>query len=332
MRLVSCWLVTGLLFGLFGHAAVSGTQSPSKLSGPIVGYVWSVADHALHPIQGVFGNATIGGPVDAGFELTQALPLDERHFLGSTTDEAFLVVISAATLPFTKSVVAGAPANPSLAARSAKGSVAVLYYSAEQKIRIVTQLTSTPILAESIDVLPGLREITRMAVSDDGRLVIYAASQPDQDVLYSWTSASSHRLVTLLQRVSGIALLENSDTVVVDSKENAVYYIADPTRSASRVLLADDRNGVSNPTGVAVVNGDRIYVTNASARTVLVLTPSGQVLRSLPCNCEPAGLYPFGDSVYRLSERADQTINLLKVGATSDRIVFVPAFPDEHQE
>jgi hypothetical protein len=323
--------VTGLLFGLFGHAAVSGTQSPNKLSGPIVGYVWSVTDHALHPIQGVFGNATIGGPVDAGFELTQALPLDERHFLGSTTDEASLVVISAATLPFTKSVVASAPANPSLAARSAKGSAAALYYSAEQKIRIVTQLTSTPILAESIDVLPGLREITRMAVSDDGRLVMYAASQPDQDVLYSWTSDSSHRLVTLLQRVSGIALLENSDAVVVDSKENAVYYIADPTRSASRVVLADDRNGVSNPTGVAV-NGGRIYVTNASARTVLVLTPSGQVLRSFPCNCEPAGLYPLGDSVYRLSERVDHTINLLKVGATGDRIVFVPAFPNEHQE
>jgi hypothetical protein len=331
VRRASCWLVTGLLFGLFGHAATSAAQSPNKLSGPIAGYVWSVTDHALHPIQGVLGNATIGGPVDGGFEMTQALPLDERHFLGSTTDEASLVVISAATLPFTKSVVAGTPANPSLAVRSAKGSAAALYYSAEQKIRIVTQLTSTPILAESIDVLPGPREITRMAVSDDGRLVMYAASQPDQDALYSWTSASSHRLVTLLQRVSGIALLENSDTVVVDSKENAVYYIADPTRSASRVLLADDRNGVSNPTGVAV-NGGRIYVTNASARTVLVLTPSGQVLRSFPCNCEPAGLYPFGDSVYRLSERVDQTINLLKVGATSDRIVFVPAFPNEHQE
>jgi hypothetical protein len=332
VRRVSCWLVTGLLCGLFGPGPVAGTQLPNKLSGPIVGYVWSVTDHALHPIQGVLGNATIGAPLDAGFELTQALPLDERHFLGSTPDETSLVVISAATLPFTKSAVAGAPAKPSLAARSEKGSAAVLYYAAEQKIRIVTKLTSTPILAESIDVLPGLGEITRMAVSDDGRLVMYAASQPDQDVLYSWTSASSHRLVAILRRVSGIALLENSGTVVVDSKENAVYYFADPTRSAAKVLLADDRNGVSNPTSVAVVNGERIYVTNASARTVLVLTLSGQVLRSLPCNCEPAGLYPFSDSVYRLSERVDQTINLLKVGETGDRIVFVPAFPDDHQE
>jgi hypothetical protein len=327
VRRVSRPLVTGLLCGLLGHAAVTGTQLPNKLSGPIVGYVWNLTDHALHPIQGLLGNATIGGPVDAGFELTEALPLDERHFLGSTADEPSLVFINAATLPFTKSVVAGAPANPSLAAPSAKGSAAVLYYSAEQRIRVVTQLTSTPVLAESIDVLPGLREITRLAVSDDGRLVMYAVSQPDQDVLYSWTSTSSHRLVTILKRVSGIALLENSDTVVLDSKENAVYYIADPTQSASRVLLADYRNGVSNPTGVAVVTGDRIYVTNASARTVLVLTPSGQVLRSFPCNCEPAGLYPFGDSVYRLSESVDQTINLLKVGAASDRIVFVPAFP-----
>lgn len=325
MRRAFCWVVAGLLCGLFGRAVVSGGQLPNKVSGPLVGYFWSDTDHAFRPIQGVLGNATIGDPIDAGFEVTQALPLDERHILGSTTDEGSLLVIGTATLPFTKSVVGGAPANPSLAVRSAKGTAAVLYYAAERKIRVVAQLTSKPRLAESIDVPPGLEEITQMAVSDDGRLVIYAASQPNQDVLYSWTSTSSHRLVTILQRVTGIALLQNGDAIVSDSQENAVYYVAAPTRSAAKLLLADDRIGVSNPTGVAVID-DRVYITNASARTVLVLTSSGQVLRSLACNCEPAGLYPFGASVYRLSERVDQTIYLLKIGATDDRIVFVPSF------
>jgi len=324
------WLAAGLFCGLLGAVAVSGTQLPNKVSGPIVGYIWSPTDHALRPIQGVLGNATIGDSVVAGFEMMQTLQLDERHFLGTMRDETSLVVIGAATLPFTKSVVTGAPSAPSVAVRSTKGSAAVLYYASEQKIRIVTQLTSAPTLAESIDVLPGLGEITRMAVSDDGQLVIYAVSQPDSDVLYSWTSTSGHRLVTILQRISGIAMREKGDIVVTDSKQNAVYYITDPTRSASTVLLADDRNGVSNPTGVATVGGDRIYVTNAASRTVLVLTLSGQVLRVLTCNCEPSGLYPFSDSVYRLSERVDQTIYLLKVGATDDRIVFVPAFPNDH--
>jgi hypothetical protein len=332
MSRASCSLVTGLFCGILGHAVVAGTQLPNKVSGPIAGYVWSATDHAIRPIQGVLGNATIGAPVDAGFEMTQALPVDERHFLSTTTDEASLVVIGFATPSFTKSVVAGAPANPSLAVRSAKGSAAVLYYASEQKIRIVTQLRSMPTLVESIDVLPGLGGITQMAVSDDGRRVMYAVPQPDRDDLYSWTPTLSHRLVTSLQRISGIALFENGDTVVADSKENAVYYVTDPTRSAARVLLADDQDGISNPTGVAAVNGDRIYVTNASARTVLVLTPSGHVLRALTCSCEPSGLYPFIDSVYRLSDRVDQTIHLLKVGATGDRILFVPPFPDDHQE
>jgi len=67
------WLAAGLFCGLLGAVAVSGTQLPNKVSGPIVGYIWSPTDHALRPIQGVLGNATIGDSVVAGFEMMQTL-------------------------------------------------------------------------------------------------------------------------------------------------------------------------------------------------------------------------------------------------------------------
>jgi hypothetical protein len=94
--------------------------------------------------------------------------------------------------------------------------------------------------------------------------------------------------------------------------------------TATRIFLADDRSGVSNPTSVTVSNTNQIYVADASSGTILAFDSSGRLLRSQNCGCEAAGFFPQKDSLYRLSDRTDRTLYLLEAGAAGDRIVFVP--------
>lgn len=324
-RLFYC--VLAVVCVLPGSAAVLGSRLQVKLSGPILGYVWSNAGGTFRPLQGMLGNATIGAPVDPGLAITQAFAVDGRHFLASTDARTSLVVLNADTEPFAVTPVADAPSYPSLVSVSRKGLAVALYYAPQGQVRIVSGLPSSPKVVYTIDGSPDVKEVVRMAVSDDGNLLIFVVSQPDQDMIYAWTPASGNKLLTIADRVSDIALMKNGDTIIADEKANQVFSIIDPAGAAARFILADDRNGVSNPASVAVSDANRIYVASADG-TIMTLDSTGQLLRSLKCSCRPSGLYPISDSVYRLSDQTDRTIYLLKTDAAGDRVVFVPLFSD----
>ena len=117
----------------------------------------------------------------------------------------------------------------------------------------------------------------------------------------------------------------NGDVIVADAAANEVFSIVDPRGAASRRHLLDNSDGVSTPTGLIVAPTDQIYVTNSGSRSIMTLDGTGRLLRSQHCDCNLSGLYPLRDSVYRLSDRLDETIFLLEAGRTGDRVVFVPA-------
>jgi DNA-binding beta-propeller fold protein YncE len=187
----------------------------------------------------------------------------------------------------------------------------------------VTGLPSSPKVTHTIDVSAG-EDLSRMTVSDDGSLVLYSVSQGTHDALFAWTALNGSRMLTTGDSISDIALTPAGDAVVADARSNEIFSITDPKGYASRLFLADDRSGVSNPTSVAVSKGGQIYVANGGSDTIVTLDSAGHVLRVQQCGCELAGLFPLKDSLYRLSDRTDSTLYLLEAGVTGDRVLFVP--------
>jgi len=314
-----------LLCGLLSVASLaSAGQLSGTLSGPSLGYVWSGSDGKIHPLLGMPGNATIGGAQDLGFAISQAVSLNGRHFLVSTDDNPSLLFINAALVPASITTISNAPSSPSRIAGSRGGASASLYYEEQQRVLIVSGLPSTPKVSHSIDLSAAGGTLSRMAVSDDGSLLLYSVSQGTHDALFAWTPAVGYRLLTTADSISDIALTPGGDAIVADAIAGEIFSITDPRGSAGRLFLADDRSGVLNPTSVAVSNTGQIYIANGGTDTLLTLDSAGILLRVQHCGCELAGLFPLKDSLYRLSNRTDQTLYLLETGTNGDRVSFVP--------
>ena len=311
-----------IITALLGLApAMRAAQFSSSLSGPVVGYVFDQSVGKVRPVQGILGSATVGPPVESAPSSSQALTLDARHAIVSSDSSAELAALSLDREPST-TTIAGVPVNPSRSSASIQGTAAAFYYADAQQVRIVSGLPKEPRLAGLLQLE---RPLTQLAVSDDGTLLVYAIRENEGEGVYSWTDASgSPRFLTSAASVSGLAITRGSDVIVTDSGANEVFAIWDARGGAVRKLLADSTDGVSDPSGVGVSSGGRLYVSNRGSSSIMVLDPGGRVLKTLRCNCSTSGISLLRESVFRLTEGIAQTIYLLDAGSPDERIVFVP--------
>jgi hypothetical protein len=305
-------------------AALAAAQLNGTLSGPKLGYLWSSSDGSLHPLLGIPGSSTIGVAQNPGVVLSQAFALDGTRFIASSDSNSAALSLNLATSPATIVPIAGAPAQPWSIAASRSASTAALYYPAQQRVLIVTGLPAAPKVAQTVDVSSLTQDLARMAVSDDGTLLLYSVSANDRDALYGWSSTSGHRLLAIADAVSDIAIAPNGTVIVADGKANEIFSVSNPKGSAVRQVLNADTHDLSNPTGVTVTNAGLIYVANAGASTITTLDASGRLLRAQSCSCALTRFFPLKDSLYGLSDKIDSTLYLLEAGPASDRILFVP--------
>jgi hypothetical protein len=253
--------------------------------------------------------------------VSQMLTLDARHAVASTDSSPELVALRLDGEP-SATTIAGVPVNPSRSAASFSGTAAAFYYAGAKEIRIVVGLPGEPRHAGSLAVE---NPLTQLAVSNDGNLLVYAVREAEAEVIYSWTGLSgSPRFLTSAASVSALALTRNGDAIVTDRGASEVFAIWDAGGGAVRKLLADSTDGVSDPTGVGVSSGNRIYVTNEGSSTLMVFEPSGRLLKSLHCNCATSGVSLLRESVFRLTDGIAQTIYLLDASSAEERILFVP--------
>jgi len=296
-----------------------------SLSGPIIGYVFDGNTGKMRPVQGILGSATVGAPIEADFAISQALTLDANHAVVST--DVALLALSLNGAQISPLAIPDVPANPTRMVASAQATAAAFYYPNAREVRIVTGLPQEPKYSAVVQLD---RALTRMAVSNDGTVLVYASDEPDGNVLYAWTASSgASRFVTSAGTISGIAITSNGDAIVTDRAANEVFAVFDPGGGAVRRLLADVNQSISGPIGVALSPEGRILIGNKESGDVAVLDSSGRFIKTLHCDCAVSGVYPIRNTVFRLTDGIDQTIYLLDASSSEERIVFVPPPPQE---
>jgi hypothetical protein len=301
-----------------------GAQVPASFQVPILGYVFESNTHNLHPIVGIAGSSRIDAAVDlgGGVEHVEILP-GHRHVIAAYREVPHLRVINlenrAATID-----IAGAPSGVSSIRTSADGRSAAFHYQAERKLLIVGGLPEAPLIQNAIDLSFADSPLSRYSISDDGALALLAFSDEQQDILYRWEKERGYEFVATFGRVADIAFIDN-DAVVADASAGQVVVFRNIRHQSTPTLVADSREGLSQPVALSISKRHEILVADAGARTVFTLDRDGRLLGSLPCGCLPSGLSRLGDYSYRLTNRLDQPIILFDDSSGTPRTLFVPA-------
>jgi len=326
-RIIKLGMLASAIYLLIQVIPASAGQSNATLSGPVLGYVFHASEGKLRPLRGVPGNATVGDPEPFDFAISQVLTLDARHVVVSSDASPELLAISMESNIASIAVIRNVPSGPTQAVGSVHGNAAAFYYAGSQRIAIVAGFPGNPAVSRSVDLsaLNG-QAVTHVAVSDDGALLVYSVAELDRESLYVWSpSAASGRFVFSAVAVGDIAITGNGTTFVTDRGANAVFAIWDASNTAVYQFLLGERDGVSRPSGVAISKDNAVYIANTGSATVMTLDFSGHLQRTLQCDCRLSGLYPLRDSVFRLTDRLDQTIYLLATSLNGDQVSFVPA-------
>jgi hypothetical protein len=344
----------------FGIAAAAYSQSPSQqalIARPILTFVLD-SSHQLRPLVGIPGSASIGTPVDLGFEVTQAvIPPDHDYILAATSqsDWPVLLNVRGGTVTPMQSLVNSLRrpnpdcthvGDPALStgrkaicrpvsravdpgpidsmALSPAGSAAAFLSQATSSVYVFffSNLAQSPAPLQIFNI-GGLGAVSSFAISDDGTSLLLGTSTGDAASVFLLTGNNQAQLIASMRHVSSVSFLHKSaSAVIADDVDNAIYAWS----NGQFFMLAGPNDGVSAPIGIAASNDNqRVFVANAQTGTVMTIRADGTLGKIQSCNCSLTGLYSTNtDSVFRLTDFSGGPILLFDASGASPRMTFVP--------
>lgn len=160
----------------------------TDIVGPQLGYLWDPGARALQPIEGIPGASFLGPSVDPGLKITDAaICRNLGYVLAVAAENRVPYVLRIGAGGFVPGVIEGATHPVDRMALSPSGTSAVLYDASGPTLQIVTGLPGKPAVTREITG----RTVDRMAVSDDGALVLLASGDALEPAFLSGASAEA---------------------------------------------------------------------------------------------------------------------------------------------
>ena len=310
-----------LLFILLAGPVV-GQTTTSKVSGPVLGYVFDSAIEGVRPIWGIPGAATLGEPLEFGRPLAAGAVSPQQDYVLATDRDGAVLLARLDTETLELSAVPEARSGAGLISLSPTGNAAALYHSGSNRIQIVTGLPGRPKLKADVDlsVLPGT--LVSLAVADRGALVVLALVG-DTGTLYLFEGHGEPRYLSAAGRAASMTFLANRDDLLLtDPAANTVSLVSNVGGAPEWTLLATEKDGLSAPVA-AELSEDKLWVAHAG--DVLILDRGGQSPVRLSCACTITGLERLrGKSTFRISPPSGIPMWVLDGDASAARVVFVP--------
>jgi hypothetical protein len=188
-------------------------------------------------------------------------------------------------------------------------------------------LPNAPSVQSVVD-LSGQSELTRFALSSNGKTALLVFRSDVSDTLFRWTSAGLS-FVAKASKVSDV-LLVDGDAYFTDSQSNEVILLRNIHEQVSMTVVADAGTGVIQPLALSLSSRREIYI--ATADSILILDRSDHSLRKLPCNCSIATITLLHDSIFRLTDELYRPMVILDGRSSPEQILMVPALSVEARE
>jgi WD40 repeat protein len=284
-----------------------------QIAGPRLGYVWDTNARALLPVDGVPGASILGRAVDMGMYIERAAVSQRAgSVLAIAGSDGGVYLFRTAAGPSGPQSIEGATAHVDRIALSPSGSAAALYSTSDNVLQVITGVPQQPTLAHSIAMIG----LDRMAISDDGSVMILAATDGSASLLA--TDSGKWSPIPLSDPVCAMAFRPLSHDVLIASGGliNFVSAIDNHPAYQARSELPGD------PVALAFsLDGRRFVAAYADGRVQMsdLLLGASPLVR---CLCHPTGLEPLdGDAVFAL--RADRLQPLFLFEGTKNRVSFV---------
>jgi DNA-binding beta-propeller fold protein YncE len=286
----------------------------------------------IRPLIGIAGSASVGNPIDIGFDVVRSDVPPAHDYMIATTGATWPVFVqvrgsnvTVRTMDSMLQRVHRANGLPPISriALSPSGSSAALLSESASKIYAFSNLSQSPTLTGTFDTT-ALGQPTAFAINDDGNAVILGTSDGNVGALFLIKLGLPAALIARCHHPSAMMFLHKSDyAIVADDAENEIYIVNGGQIAGS----FGDESGIAGPVAVASSNDNRkVFVGNAQTGSVVTIGYDGTVTEPLFCKCALTGLSPTNtDSVFRLTDFSDGApVLLFDASASKPRIVFAP--------
>jgi len=284
---------------LFFSAAAWG-----QIAGPLLG--WVPDGDRIRPIYGIPASAAVGHSIRGGRDLRLIAVSPRQDYVLATaanSGEALVITGGDHSAP-----IRGVAAGADRIVLSPTGSAAALWFSATNRIQILSGLPAAPKVRE-LDATFLASPPLALAVSDDAQWL--AGAWPNG--LYTWGPDGA---VNQPQVEAGVVALtffhQRADLALATATR--VFSLID--NRVSMIFGSDDQP--LSPVGLALSFDNRQLVL-AGRSGVLVIDPTTGLASTIDCGCAPEGIFGMGGSLFRLTSGV---VKLLDAAAGS--IWFAP--------
>jgi hypothetical protein len=311
-----------ILAGLAGLAQAQQGQ----VAGPVAGYVFDGAAHAVRPVLGIPGASILGDALPLGYSMGSATVSPRADTAVAITPEGVVHLLRLSGGGATEIPLDAAPAALERVVFSASGMAVALI--AGSRAQVFTGLPDRATLAATIDLSSaGAAQVQvesvraprpgfgSMALTDDGSWLLLAANGSAQLI-----GTGGAYAIGTASRGSFVAFAAGSHDAAIADPRGSLVLVRNPNGAATPTTLSAD--AAKSAAGVAFsADGKSLFVAGGQGVTAFDLasgTPAG-----VNCTCRATGLVRMGN-VYRLNELGSGPLWLLDPTGTP-RIVFVPA-------
>jgi len=309
------------IVALASLAAGLEAQPQGTINGPVAGYVFDKAAHALRPVLGLPGASLLGSPINWRYHLDQAFiapKLDSA--VGVTSEGAFrLFRLRDGSVTELAMSGLGQAGSPNSVAYSPSGSSVALY--AGNRVQLVNGLPDAAVIGGSID-LTSAGVPSALAVSDDARTLLVSINN---SIRFFESYADMGKLIDTAPGALVAFAAGSHDAAVADAGAGVLLFHDLAGAGASQVIAPPDGSGAASSALAFSADGKALFLASAAAQAVTQLDLSGGSRNRIACNCAPTALARMGD-VFRLTELGGDPLWLLDATESAPRIVFVPAF------
>jgi hypothetical protein len=285
----------------------------AQVGGPILGYVPDGS--TIRPMYGLPAAGAIGAEIAEGGWAQIAISPAQNFVVATHADNGEVLLVNLVQPSVTS--ISGASASPDILAISPSGTSAALWFQSTGHLQTITGLPNSPVLRD-IDASFLHASASGIAVSDDGQWTVALFSTG----LYAFGPTAQVIPLQTDPGILAVAFFHTNHTLALATAARATS-ITDVGGANQPSVLFDYSQQSLSPRALAVSFDNSQAVIADSTGKVVNINVAASTANIVDCGCSPAGVFPLGGSVFRLTGVPGPARNALeRSGSRPDLKVF----------
>jgi hypothetical protein len=313
------------LLTIFTATAALACAQQGKVAGPIAGYVFDGAAHAVRPVLGIPGASIFGDALPLGYDAASATISPRADSAVVIAADGSLHLVRLAAGQATETPLNGATVQPDRVVYSPSGTAVALI--AAGRAQVFGGLPDAATLLGTMDTASAVQSQMQTqvaarpanaaraaALSDDGAVLLLATNGA---IAIVGTGGSHGSIAARNGDYMGFA--PNSHDAAILDRAQSLTLVRSVDSAPTQQALAQN---VGVAAGLAFsADGKSLFLAGSQGVTVFDVASGAST--AVACNCTATRLERMGN-VYRLNDTGSGPLWLLDPSGTP-RIVFVPA-------